>query len=97
MIDLSAGESRGREKRVRETWRRKWVEEDIRVLKMKVDGMTCDHCVTAVTRVVSRAAGVERVRGVDLKRGEVELEGAPDIGALVRALADEGYAARLLE
>ena len=67
------------------------------MLKLKIDGMTCEHCVKAVSRAASRTPGVERVRSVDLKRGELVLEGSPDLGALVREIEGEGYSARLLE
>lgn len=67
------------------------------MLKLKVDGMTCDHCVKAVSRAVSSTPGVTRVRSVDLKLGEVVLDGSPDVGVLVRAIEREGYSARLIE
>ena len=67
------------------------------MLKLKVDGMTCDHCVKTVTRAVAGAPGVDGVRSVSLKQGEVVLDGSPDLGAVLKALADEGYAARLLD
>jgi len=66
------------------------------MLKLKVDGMTCDHCVKTVTRAVSGTPGVEKVRSVDLKSGEVLLDGSPDLAALVRAIAAAGYTARAL-
>ena len=60
-----------------------------------VTGMTCEHCVGAVTREVSAVPGVEAV-DVDLTSGRLTVrgEGAAD-GALdeaVRAAVDEaGY------
>jgi copper chaperone len=66
------------------------------MLKLKVDGMTCDHCVKAVTRAASGTPGVEKVRSVDLKSGEVLLDGSPDPAALVRAIAAAGYTAHPL-
>ncbi len=58
----------------------------------KVDGMTCAHCVRAVTSAV-QAVDPAAVVEVDLARGHVQVEGsaAPDVVA--RAIAAEGYAA----
>ena len=62
------------------------------MLNFKVDGMTCAHCVRAVTSAV-QAVDPAAVVEVDLARGRVQVEGraAPDV--LARAIAAEGYAA----
>jgi copper chaperone len=64
------------------------------MVKLKVDGMTCGHCVQAVTRALSKVKGVERVASVDLQSGEAILEGSPDVAAAVLAVKDAGYVAR---
>jgi copper chaperone len=64
------------------------------MLKLKVDGMTCGHCVQAVTKALARVKGVERVASVDLQSGEAVLEGSPDVAAALEAVKDAGYAAR---
>jgi copper chaperone CopZ len=57
-----------------------------------VVGMTCDHCVAAVTREVQQVAGVQDVR-VDLASGRLEVEGDAVDEAAVRDAVDEaGYA-----
>ena len=57
----------------------------------QVEGMTCGHCVQAVTEEVSKVAGVERVT-VDLDTGTVTLTGDSVDDAAVRAAVDEaGY------
>ena len=54
-----------------------------------VKGMTCDHCVRAVTQEVSALGGVEKV-DVDLASGRVTVESASDIDpGAVRAAVDE--------
>lgn len=63
-----------------------------------VDGMTCAHCIHAVTSELSALDGVSRV-DVDLRPGgasEVTVSsGAPLDPALVHAAVDEaGYAVR---
>ena len=60
------------------------------MLRLKVSGMTCDHCVAAVSKAVQGLPGVQAVR-VDLGRGEVEVDGAPDTGAVRSAITEEGY------
>ncbi len=67
------------------------------MVKLKVDGMTCGHCVKAVTKALGAAPGVERVREVSLARGEALVEGRPDMRVLSQLLVDEGYAVTLLE
>jgi len=57
-----------------------------------VAGMTCDHCVQAVTEELSRLDGVLAVE-IDLGSGRVDVtSAAPLPDALVRAAVDEaGY------
>ena len=56
-----------------------------------VVGMTCDHCVDAVTREVRAVPGVTEV-AVDLSSGQLEIEGDGVDEAAVRAAVDEaGY------
>ena len=40
---------------------------------IKIKGMSCQHCVKAVTRVLGEIDGIEQVR-VDLERGEATFE-----------------------
>lgn len=58
----------------------------------QVKGMTCGHCVNAVTQEVSAVDGVESV-DVDLDSGQVSVtSSAPLDEAAVRAAVDEaGY------
>jgi copper chaperone CopZ len=57
-----------------------------------VDGMSCEHCVRAVTGEVGTLPGVTEVR-VDLAAGTVTVTGDPVDDAAVAAAVDEaGYA-----
>jgi copper ion binding protein len=58
-----------------------------------VAGMTCGHCVAAVTEEVSQIPGVTAVE-VDLETGRLDVTAeAPIDGAAVAAAVDEaGYA-----
>jgi copper chaperone len=61
------------------------------MLKFKVTGMTCGHCVKAVTQAVQSVAPQAQVE-VNLETGEVGITGATDPGAVIAAIAGEGYA-----
>ena len=61
-----------------------------------VDGMTCQHCVNAVTAEVSSVPLVTGVR-VDLENGTVTVfsDGDLDSTATVEAITTAGYSGRL--
>lgn len=63
------------------------------MLRMKVDGMTCDGCARSVTRAVEAVPAVERAL-VDLDAGEVGVEGDADEAAIRQAIEDAGYEVR---
>ena len=67
------------------------------MIALKVEGMTCMHCVKAVTQALSEVAGVTAVREVSLEAGTAEVEGSPDPDALVNAVRDAGYRAEVRE
>jgi copper chaperone len=57
----------------------------------KVEGMTCAHCVAAVTEEVSRIPGAEHVE-VDLDSGRLAVSGEEIATDEVRAAVEEaGY------
>ncbi len=60
------------------------------MLQLKVSGMTCGHCVSAVTRAASEVAGAKDVR-VDLDHGLVTVDGNPNLAAIREAIEAEGY------
>lgn len=57
----------------------------------EIKGMTCNHCVMAVTKALGKVPGVSRVQGVDLASGRAVVEGTPDEQAVLAAIKDEGY------
>ena len=63
------------------------------MIKLKVTGMTCEHCENAVSQALSGVAGVETVVTVSRERAEGVVEGAPDMGSLIAAVKEEGYEA----
>ena len=60
-------------------------------LSYRVEGMTCAHCVAAVTQSVSAIPGAVEVH-VDLHSGQLRLRGEDiDDEAVREAVADAGY------
>ena len=55
-----------------------------------VQGMSCGHCVKAVTEAVHSVDPAAEVK-VDLGNGEVRVESASDRAALADAIREEGY------
>jgi copper chaperone len=59
---------------------------------LKVEGMSCGHCVRAVDQALRAVPGAS-VRKVEIGAAEVQLDDAVPVGVLVDALADAGYTA----
>lgn len=59
---------------------------------LSITGMSCGHCVRAVTSALESVVGVESV-AVDLERGRARVEGQADVDALIAAVVAEGYGA----
>lgn len=55
-----------------------------------VEGMTCDHCVQAVTREVSAVPGVVSA-SVDLPSKQLTVRGDAAETAIAEAVAEAGY------
>ena len=62
---------------------------------LKVEGMTCHHCVMAVTKALESVSGVRKAE-VDLEHGRAHVEGDADVEAMIAAVQDEGYRAAVL-
>jgi copper ion binding protein len=56
-----------------------------------VTGMSCQHCVDAITSEVGQVTGVSGV-AVDLAASTVTVEGAADDAAVRAAIDEAGYA-----
>jgi copper chaperone len=65
--------------------------------KLKIDGMSCEHCVRAVSGALEGVPGVEKVVEVSLDRGEAILEGSAETAALIAAVEEEGYRAEVVQ
>ncbi|MCG8508401.1 MAG: heavy-metal-associated domain-containing protein [Rhodospirillales bacterium] len=63
-------------------------------MKLIVEGMSCGHCVKAVTEALEGVSGVETVIGVSLETGEAVVEGSAPVSVLVAAIEEKGFDAR---
>jgi copper chaperone len=66
---------------------------ELRMLELKVEGMTCGHCVKAVTEAVQSVAPQLAV-AVDLKQGVVKITASTatiPTDAVIKAIEEEGY------
>lgn len=71
------------------------MDDALRDLRMKVDGMTCEGCVAAVTRAIRHRDPEARV-SVDLAQGEVALTTRVESLEIAEALTRAGYEARAM-
>lgn len=60
------------------------------MLSLQVEGMSCGHCVKAVTEAVQEVAPGAKV-DVDLTTGKVQVDGAHDVAAVSHAITEAGY------
>lgn len=59
---------------------------------LNISGMTCGHCVAAVTKALNQVPGVERAE-VTLDPQQAVVTGDADPQALTAAVKEEGYEA----
>jgi len=60
------------------------------MIEFKVEGMSCQHCVAAVTRAIREKDGSAQVQ-IDLASGRVSIESTQPADALRTAIDDAGY------
>jgi copper chaperone len=60
-----------------------------------VQGMSCGHCVNAITKAVQARDPAASVR-VDLAAKEVGVESSLDAELIIEAISEEGYAVKLV-
>jgi len=59
-------------------------------LVLRVQGMSCQHCVDTITAAVKRVPGATDVN-VDVSNGLVTVGGKADARAVAAAIEDSGY------
>lgn len=60
------------------------------MLRLRIDGMTCQGCVSAVTQAIGTAAPGQPVE-VDLASGEILVRGTADANLVAAAIERAGY------
>lgn len=60
---------------------------------LRIDGMTCGHCVQAVTKALSTVPGV-KVKSVEMGSAVIEASDGWAAGKAVAALEEAGYPAK---
>jgi copper chaperone len=71
------------------------LEDKAANLELQVEGMTCGHCEKTVKTALEGVVGPGKAR-VSLPEGKAWVEGPADPAALISAVAEEGYKARLV-
>lgn len=62
------------------------------MIELNVDGMTCNHCVHAVTQAILGITPGAKVK-VSLAAKRVAIEGEGSVETLVKAVTEAGYPA----
>ena len=65
------------------------------MLKLRIEGMTCGHCVAHVQQAIAKVPGVQGPVEVSLAKGEALVNGAPSPEAVLAAISEEGYTASM--
>lgn len=65
----------------------------LHTLQLHVKGMSCQHCVKAVTQAV-QAKDPQATLDIDLPSGQVSVHTALEAAAVIDAIGEEGYEAR---
>lgn len=65
-------------------------------MKIKIDGMSCNHCKMTVEKALSKIEGVKSYK-VDLEQGEAVVTGNPDHKLIIEEINKLGYRATLAE
>ena len=63
-------------------------------IELRVEGMSCQHCVAAVTNAIREHDATAQVE-VDLATGRVVVESAQPVDVLKAAIDEAGYTVRL--
>ena len=69
-----------------------FIEGESHMEKIKIQGMSCQHCVMAVTKALGSIAGIKNLK-VDLAEGEATFENSQNVSRedIRKAVEDAGY------
>jgi len=72
-------------------------ESDMSTVSISIDGMSCGHCVAAVRKALESVEGIT-VDSVSIGKAVVQAQDdAPVIDAMLSAVEDAGYTARVAQ
>jgi copper chaperone CopZ len=72
--------------------------DDMETTVLKVEGMSCSHCVRSVSEALKAVTGVSIASvNLELERAEVVHDDTVTAATLVAAIAEEGYQATLVQ
>lgn len=66
-------------------------------VKLRIEGMTCDHCAQTVSRALGHLPGVTATTSYDDGLAHVATDGRTETGELLAAVAASGFSATLLD
>jgi copper chaperone len=72
-----------------------FITQESPMTEFKVAGMSCQHCVKAITHSI-QALDAQACVEVDLAAGRVKVESTQDIIALKAAINDAGYTVQII-
>ena len=61
--------------------------------ELRIEGMTCNHCVMHVKKALAAVPGVTGEVVVSLEKKLAVVNGSADVQALIAAVEEEGYTA----
>lgn len=67
----------------------------IMTTQLTIQGMSCQHCVKAVIKALSQVPGVTDTPEVNLETGTATVSGTASPSALIAAIQEEGYDAKV--
>ena len=68
------------------------IQNNQMVTELKIEGMSCAHCVASVEKALQSVPGVQAAQ-VELESGRATVQGNAEQAAMLAAVAEEGYTA----
>ena len=66
----------------------------MKIVRLRIEGMSCGHCVNAVEQALNSVTGVEKVEvNLDSGQAKVSASAEAETAAMIKAVEEEGYTA----
>jgi copper chaperone len=62
----------------------------MKTVKLQIEGMSCQHCVAAVSRTFDGIDGIKDL-AVEIGRAKFNIQEESDLGPIIEAIEDQGY------